>query len=823
MIRRRRRGGIHVKHLRLELMIALAIVLTGPVTAGADDCHTVVRVFFSDRAQLQDIAGWTEPWEVDHDAGHLVVDVDDRGMARLLAGGYRVEVDERLTRMLCAPRTLLKGQTEGIPGYPCYRTVEETFTAAQTIVADHPTLAQWIDVGDSWEKTQPGGSPGYDMQVLILSNINHPGTPTGDVPPHGKPRLFVTSAIHAREYTTAELMIRFAEQLVAGYGIDPEATWLLDEHEIHLLLHTNPDGRKHAESGLSWRKNTNENYCSPTSNDRGADLNRNFEFQWACCGGSSGYECDPTYRGPAAASEPEVQTVEAYARSIFPDQRDPGLGSAAPEDATGVYMDIHSYGRLVMWPWGFTSSTPPNSDALRALGRRLAWFNGYEPDQAIGLYPTDGTTVDFAYGDLGAAALLFELGTTFFQDCGSFESTILPDNLRSLRYAARVARTPYLTPSGPDAVEIDLGGVTVVSPGEPVSLSALLDDTRFNNLNGAEPVQNITESSYTVDAPPWQDGAAPAAMSPADGAFDTPTEWATATVPTNGLDEGRHTLFVQGRDASGIRGPVGAAFFWILDPATAPRIAGTVVDAVTGQPLAATVSAGPFSTASDPVDGSYELMAAAGSYDVTAVADGYAPVTAVQIPASPEATTPLDFRLAPFTQFLEDDVEGGDAGWTAQPPWAITDEASSSPTHSWTDSPGGDYANDRNVSLTSPTLDLSGATGVTLQFDHVYDIEDGWDFGYVEFTTDGGAGWSTAATYSGVQGTWQTVTIPLSELDGSSSARVRFRLETDSWVTEDGWHVDDIIVRAGSGGSTSYIFMDGFESGSTTQWSAAVP
>jgi hypothetical protein len=35
--------------------------------------------------------------------------------------------------------------------------------------------------------------------------------------------------------------------------------------------------------------------------------------------------------------------------------------------------------------------------------------------------------------------------------------------------------------------------------------------------------------------------------------------------------------------------------------------------------------------------------------------------------------------------------------------------------------------------------------------------------------------------------------------------------------------VDDIIVRAGSGGSTSYIFMDGFESGSTTDWSAAVP
>jgi hypothetical protein len=36
--------------------------------------------------------------------------------------------------------------------------------------------------------------------------------------------------------------------------IDPNITWLLDHHEIHLLLHANPDGRKQAESGKYWRK-----------------------------------------------------------------------------------------------------------------------------------------------------------------------------------------------------------------------------------------------------------------------------------------------------------------------------------------------------------------------------------------------------------------------------------------------------------------------------------------------------------------------------------------------------------------------------------------
>ena len=34
---------------------------------------------------------------------------------------------------------------------------------------------------------------------------------------------------------------------------------------------------------------------------------------------------------------------------------------------------------LVLWPWGFTSTVAPNGAALTTLGRKFAWFNGYEP------------------------------------------------------------------------------------------------------------------------------------------------------------------------------------------------------------------------------------------------------------------------------------------------------------------------------------------------------------------------------------------------------------------------------------------------------------
>ena len=339
---------------------------------------------------------------------------------------------------------MLPEQVSGIPGYPCYRTVEETYASAAQIVADHPNLAAWIDIGDSWEKTQPGGLPGYDLMVLRLTNAATPGP---------KPKLFAMTAIHAREYATAELNTRFAEHLVDNYGVDPDITWLLDNHEIHLLLQSNPDGRKKAESGLSWRKNTDNNDGCIDASRWGTDLNRNFDFQWGCCNGSSGDPCAETYRGPAAASEPETQAVQNYVIAEFPDQRPDDLTTPAPSDATGLFMDIHSYGQLVLWPWGFSTTPPPNAAELQTLGRKFAYFNDYDPAHHI-WYDVDGATDDFAYGRLGLSSFVFEIGTSFFQDCASFQNTILPDNLSALVYAAKSARRPYMSPSGPEALNV---------------------------------------------------------------------------------------------------------------------------------------------------------------------------------------------------------------------------------------------------------------------------------------------------------------------------------------------------------------------------------
>jgi hypothetical protein len=64
------------------------------------------------------------------------------------------------------------------------------------------------------------------------------------------------------------------------------------------------------------------------------------------------------------------------------------------------------------------------------------------------------------------------------------------------------------------------------------------------------------------------------------------------------------------------------------------------------------------------------------------------------------------------------------------------------------------------------------------------------------------------------------VTLSLAALDNAAQARFRFRITTDVSVQRDGWHVDDIELRALL---PHPLFADAFESGGTTHWSLRTP
>jgi carboxypeptidase T len=554
---------------RFLLSAALLVCLAAPAyaeTAGAasttasNDSLSFVTIQYRNRAQLQALASRFQHMIVDNGSRTVRTEASAQDIAELQRMGLRVVIDQASTDRIRSVETAMANKqfgTRSISGYACYRTVEETYTTIDQLVAAKPALASVSNIGPSWLKSRNTG--GYDMKVLRLTN-----SATNTLRPN-KPPMVIFGSIHAREYTPAELLTRYAEWLVNGYGTDPEATWLMDNYTFYLVLQANPDGRKKAETGLSWRKNVNNTNGSCSANSVGTDLNRNFPFHWnTVAGGSSGNACTDTYRGPLAQSEPETQNLMrlvagtpnasgVYTGGLFPDRRGDANTSAAPDDTQGLFLDIHSFSQLVLWSWGDTTSPAPNSTALRTFGRRMAFFNSYKPQQSNELYGTDGTTDDTMYGLLGVPSYTIELGVSFFESCTTFESSTLPKNLAALKYAARNLTAPYRYPSGPNTVSVSTSSATVAA-GTPVTISAILDDSQFNQTNGTEATQAIASARLYVDIPPWEAGAAGIAMAASDGSFNTTRETATASLGTTGLGVGRHIVYVQGTDASGALG-----------------------------------------------------------------------------------------------------------------------------------------------------------------------------------------------------------------------------------------------------------------------------
>jgi immune inhibitor A len=127
------------------------------------------------------------------------------------------------------------------------------------------------------------------------------------------------------------------------------------------------------------------------------------------------------------------------------------------------------------------------------------------------------------------------------------------------------------------------------------------------------------------------------------------------------------------------------------------------------------------------------------------------------------------------------------------------------------------------------TVDLTGVSSASLSMQARYEIEEGYDYEYVEASTDGGASWtkldgtiggepfardgSDAPALTGsTGGDWLPLDVSLDAYAGAPGT-LRFRYRTDSFVDPIGFFADDITLTA-DGAST---FVDGAEAG-TDAW-----
>ena len=291
----------------------------------------------------------------------------------------------------------------------CYSTYTQVDTFLHNQATLYPQIVTLLDGGLAWEGTR-------HVWALKLTSSIHPDP---------KPDLFLIAGQHPRDIATTEMLLRLITYLTHSYGNDPDVTWLLDNRTLTIIPAANPDGYAQVPMGLNQFKNFDNNYCTNSIN-RGADINRNYPFQWNTVG-TSPLACDLSYPGPSSLSEPESSAILSLLQLRSPrGHPDFGLrinttGSQSaihnPQSAigNGLLINLQATGPGILYPWGYTPVPPPDAPGLYALGSAFGRLNGTPPSQVRtenSHLPISGIIDDTAYALYGIPAYTLNIGTT---------------------------------------------------------------------------------------------------------------------------------------------------------------------------------------------------------------------------------------------------------------------------------------------------------------------------------------------------------------------------------------------------------------------------
>jgi len=336
-----------------------------------------------------------------------------------------------------------------------YHTLAEMETILSDIADDYPDITSLYSIGTTYE--------GRDIWCLEITD--NPGVDEGE------PGVFFMGLHHAREWPTVEICLYIANELTSKYGSDPDITDVVNNVRLWLVTCVNPDGYYYChDQGNDWRKNRR-----PFPPYIGVDPNRNYAGSsngdpwgsWGSVGSGSisNHPNSEVYCGPWPFSENEIQAV----RDIF-----------LNNDICAA-ISWHTHGELVMWPWGYTFDSAPDSTYLTQIGQQIAsritrqsGSGIYTPTQASGLYPTTGDTVDWAYGYshyvIGRPTFAYTIeACSSFHPSESYLDQVCKENFEGGFYLLEEAEnirdtvTPRVLPPIIDEMEVDADGDYIVS------------------------------------------------------------------------------------------------------------------------------------------------------------------------------------------------------------------------------------------------------------------------------------------------------------------------------------------------------------------------
>ena len=193
-----------------------------------------------------------------------------------------------------------------------YHTYAEMVAEIMAAQAAHPDIVKISSIGKS-----------YQGRTIWLAKVSDNVAVDED-----EPEVLFDGLHHAREHLSLEQTLAILRWLTTGYGTDPQITTLVDTRETWIVFAVNPDGAEYDLTGSpyrAWRKNRQPNAGSTAI---GTDINRNYGYHWACCGGSSASQVirDVSRLGrvldPRGARHPRLHRQPAGERPAADQDRD---------------------------------------------------------------------------------------------------------------------------------------------------------------------------------------------------------------------------------------------------------------------------------------------------------------------------------------------------------------------------------------------------------------------------------------------------------------------------------------------------------------------
>uniref|UniRef100_A0A3Q3AEU5 Carboxypeptidase O n=1 Tax=Kryptolebias marmoratus TaxID=37003 RepID=A0A3Q3AEU5_KRYMA len=223
-----------------------------------------------------------------------------------------------------------------------YHPMSEITEWMNQIVKDYPALVTRVEYGMTYEK-----------RTISLLKI---GLNTGAK----KYIVWMDCGIHANEWIAPAFCQYFVNQILQSYKTDAKIKRMMKNLDFYVTPVLNVDGYIYSwkdNTTRQWRKNRRPGH-SPGC--YGTDLDRNFDVNWGMftpLGASFNCSSD-MFCGTSPASEPEVEAVTNFIKS----QRANILS----------FLTIHSYGQMILLPYGDPNETVHNYEGLMKLGQDAA-------------------------------------------------------------------------------------------------------------------------------------------------------------------------------------------------------------------------------------------------------------------------------------------------------------------------------------------------------------------------------------------------------------------------------------------------------------------